>query len=197
MNHLWLGDRFSHSTEPSTSILQHKYGFRKSIVPTKTTFHVGLHMSGACHLEYPWNGCEKNATGFCYAAPHRDENMTDVLPKNTFYHTHSFIDKVRNADVKKIDTDNEGVLYHILHFPFYQVVSKETDLTKKNEYATKFFPRIHQALKKRRLDLLIDIPAAGVRIPNVHDSWLAYELIYLTRNTLGDLFPSNEKLLRA
>lgn len=194
MNHLWLGERFAHSTEPYNSRLHGQFGFRKSIIPTKTMFQMGLHMSGACHLPYPFNGCEKNATGFCYQKPHLDEdNFMDVKKKNMFYSTHSFIDKVRNADVRDIDMANEGVLHHILLYRYYQAASNETDLSTQNEYASKHYQNVMTALRKRKLNLLLEIPERAVRTPNIYDAWLNYELIYFTRNTLGNLFPSYDK----
>lgn len=194
MNHLWIGERFAHSSEPYNSRLHGQFGFRKSIIPTKTMFQMGLHMSGACHLPYPFSGCPQNATGFCYERAHPDEDVILYgAEKNKFYNTHSFIDKVRGADVKDVDMANEGVLHHILLNRYYQAVSNETDLSTQNEYASKHFPNVMKALRKRKLDLLLEIPEKAIRTPNIYDAWLTYELIYFTRNTLGNLFPSYDK----
>jgi hypothetical protein len=194
MNHLWIGERFAHSTEPYKSILMSQFGFRKSIIPTNKMYQMGLHMSGACNLPYPFNGCPQNNTGFCYA---RDHPFEDIIlygaERNRFYNTHSFIDKVRGADARNIDMANEGVLHHIMLYRYYQAASNKIDLTKLNEYAAIHFPNVLVALQKRRLDLLLVIPETGIKIPNIYDAWLRYELIYFTRNTLGKLFPSYER----
>ena len=181
MDHLWVGERFAHSTEPKRTPMHNKYSFRKSIIPTKNIFQVGLHMSGACKLDYPWNGCDKNSTEFC-----TDQNKVVVGSLNTH---HSFDEKVTDSNVKEIDTASEGVLYHVMVHRPYASASNKTDLSMKNDYAAKFFLRTLEALRKRRLDTLIETPGLASRSQPVTDSWVDYELVYATRDTLGTLFP--------
>ena len=128
MGQLWLGQRYAHSTEPTGSYLHNKFGFRKSIIPTKNIFQVGLHMSGACKLDYPWNGCDKNSTGFCYA-------KEKMMAGHAFSTYHSFNEKVRGHDVKEIDMATEGALYHMMFHRTTQFPSNETDLSSENDYA--------------------------------------------------------------
>jgi len=73
---LWIGQRFSHAAEPPSSRVARQFSFKKSIIPTAHMWQMGLHMSGACHLPFPWNGCPAPApdapakanasTSFCF-----------------------------------------------------------------------------------------------------------------------------------
>ena len=183
MDHLWVGERFAHSTEPKGSSQDEMYAHRKSIIPTKNIFQVGLHMSGACKLDYPWNGCDKNSTGFCYT-----KEKTEV--GQHFSDHHSFNQIVRKHNVKEIDTASEGVLYRTMFRSTYVVASNGTDLSMKNDYAVKFFPQTLEALRKRRLDVLIETPGIAIKSVTVADSWVGYDLIHHSRETLGSLFPA-------
>ena len=213
MNHLWVGERFTQLTEPKDSWLDKKFGFRKSIIPTKNIFQVGLHMSGACKLDYPWNGCEKNSTEFCYANNNNNNNNS----KNNYINNsndnngnsnnnvtvdnlktyHSFDQGVTSSDVKDINSTSEGVLYHIMYFRLHFLPSPEIDLSLMNDYAMKHFPNTLEALRKRGLDVLIETPNTVTDVPSVADSWVDYELVYNSRSTLGSLFPGYGDTLRS
>ena len=183
MDHLWVGERFAHFTEPKGSSQDEMYAHRKSIIPTKNIFQVGLQISGACRLDYPWNGCDKNSTGFCYT-----EEKAEV--GQHFSDHHSFNQIVREQNVKEIDTASEGVLYRTMFHSTYVVASNGTDLSMKNDYAVKFFPQTLEALRKRRLDVLIETPGIAIKSVTVADSWVGYDLIHHSRETLGSLFPA-------
>jgi hypothetical protein len=99
-----------------------------------------------------------------------------------FRTTHSFVDIVREADVKKIDVGEEAVLYHIMFFRDRLPISEDTDVSKKNDYASIFFPQTMEALKKRNLDLLVNIPTTVSRVKTVAESWIDYKALHKTRN---------------
>ena len=183
MDHLWVGERFAHSTEAKRTPMHNKYSFRKSIIPTKNIVQVGLHMSGACKLDYPWNGCDKNTTEFCYT-----EERVEV--GHDFSDHHSFNKIVREHNVKEIDMTSEGVLYRTMFHHTSVIASNITDLSKKNDYAARFFPQTLEALRKRRLDVLIETPGITIKSVTVADSWVEYDLIHHSRDTLGSLFPA-------
>ena len=188
MDHLYVGERFTQLTEPKGTFLDNKVSFKKSIIPTKSIFQVGLHMSGACKVDHPWNGCEKNSTAFCYT---RNISMAD---NSNGYHF--FDQSVTAANVKNIDSASEGVLYHVMYFRLYFSPSHEIDLSIMNDYAAKYFPNTLKALRKRRLDVLIETPKFVTEVPSVADSWVDYELVYNSRGTLGSLFPGYGDTLR-
>lgn len=52
MNHLWMGERFKIGPEHKNSQLAIKFGFKKSIIPTRTMYQLGLHMSGVCKTAF-------------------------------------------------------------------------------------------------------------------------------------------------
>ena len=188
MDHLWMGERFAHSTEPKGSSLDQMYAHKKSIIPTKNIFQVGLHMSGACKLDYPWNGCDKNSTGFCYT-----EEKVQV--GHDFSDHHSFNEIVREHNIKEIDVASEGALYRTMFHHSSIVASNITDLSMKNDYAAKFFPQTLKALRKRRLDVLIETPGIAIKSVTVADSWVAYDSVYHSRGALGTLFPGSGNIL--
>jgi hypothetical protein len=60
---------------------------------------------------------------------------------------------------------------------------------KKNEYTLNHFPLVLRELKKRKLDLLINIPPFMDKKLILSADWIDYDLIYQTRNKMGSLFP--------
>lgn len=169
---------------------------------------MGLHVHGGCHLEYPWNGCDKNHIGFCYTSTIKmnnsnnrsnygsDRSYNDSVGEKKFSMTHSFLDQVRDSDVKAIDSQSEGVLYHVMLFRDI-IPSNITDPTATNDYTVKYFPATLSALKKKGFEALIDTPKnieTVNKIPCVADSWVEYDLVYNSRKTFGTLFPGFGKV---
>jgi beta-glucosidase/6-phospho-beta-glucosidase/beta-galactosidase len=68
------------------------------------------------------------------------------------------------------------------------IISTGTDQTK-NEYSLKHFPHVLSELKKRKLDLLINIPPFKDELLILSKDWIDYNLVYETRNKMGSLFP--------
>lgn len=132
-------------------------------------------------MEYPWSGCDENATGLCYASSKIEEDSSNIRIRN-FRTTHSLIDQVKTSDMKKIGRNKEAVLYHMLFFRQHYVLSNDTDPEIKNEYAVKYFPQTMRALRRRNLDILIDTPLEVVLNPTVADSWLDYKVLYKTKD---------------
>ena len=176
----WIGDRFQISPEPKNSKIG-LLGFKKSIFPTKTLFQFGLHMHGACHMEHPWSGCDKDSSGFCYKLSEIETNSRRY--SENFRTTHSFLDIVRDADTREIDSENEAVIYHVMFYRQALPFSIDIDVSKRNDYASIYFPQTVDALKKRNLDLLVDIvPTIRKGGPSVDESWIEYKALHKTRN---------------
>jgi hypothetical protein len=146
-----MGDKISHFPEPLKSKGTRQYGNVKSIVPTHTAFQVGLHCAGACRIDAPL-GCPNN-TQFCYM------NGRNSKIKGSYYHkTHYFDEWVYMSDSKLISLATEGGLYHYqIHRPELEP-NEKTNLTAQNVYTAQYFKPVIAALRKRRLDLLVDIP---------------------------------------
>ena len=175
----WIGDRFCIPPESKRSKAT-STAYKKSIFATKTLFQFGLHTHGACRIEHPWSGCPKNSSGFCYGLSGNDKNALD--PTDTsFRATHTFLDIVRDADTKKIDPDEEAVIYHIAYYRQDLPISIETDVSKKNDYVTKYFTQTMEALKKRNLDLIVDILPRIRKSDSVDESWIDYKTLYESR----------------
>ena len=166
---------------------------------------MGLHVHGGCHLEYPWNGCDKNHIGFCckssvkvnnsYNGSNRSNRSSrsdnDSVEEKKFSMTHSFLDQVKDSDVKSLDSHSQGVLYHVMLFRDI-IPSNVTDPTATNDYTVKYFPAALSALKKKGFEALINTPKiikTVHKIPCVADSWVKYDLVYNSRKTFGTLFP--------
>lgn len=177
---LWIGDKFRIPPAPTNSKTG-LLGFTKSIFATKTIFQFGLHTHGACKIEHPWSGCSKDTSEFCLEMSQIERNSRHYSIEN-FRTTHSFVDVVRAADVKKIDAEEEAVIYHVMYYRDRLPISEETDVSKKNDYASIYFPQTMEALKKRNLDLLVNIPTIARRVTTVDESWIDYKALYKTRN---------------
>ena len=165
MSELWLGDRFAHSVEPPGTQLDKLYGNIKAIVPVKSTYQTGLHMAGACNLDYPYNGCERNHEGLCFQ-PNNTKSRARLL-FNKFFTDHYVDERVKKYDTKKINMNEQGCLYHMLLNCMHLPKSNLTNMSVENDYKAKFFPLVMTALRRRQLDLLIDVPgsATALRIP--------------------------------
>ena len=154
-------------------------------------------MHGACHLEYPYNGCEENHNGFCYKPSVKTKSghssYNNSVKGGKFSRTHSFIDRVRSSEVKSIDTQTQGVLYHVMIFRNV-IPAKITDSTATNDYAVKHFPDTVAALKKRGYEALLSTPKKAKKEVSIADSWADYDLVYNSRKTYGTLFPGFGKV---
>lgn len=159
-NEPWIGQRYDHLPEKKST-----HAFKKSILPTEKIFYAGLHMSGACKLPPPWNGCKKGShKEFCYSDKSKDffGLSYTVLDKKqvdfSFYQVFNGV--VMDKDTKQIRTSDQGVIYH---FQFHRTSMLTSLLTtkseKKNEYATRFFPEVYDELKARGITLMEDFPS--------------------------------------
>jgi len=188
MNHLWIGEQFAHGPEPATSRLGLKFSFKKSIIPTANMFQIGLHMSGACKLDWRWNGCNDPSVEFCYGQtgePKREWNLD--LQYQPFNSDQRFDEIVTDDDTRKVDTGTEAVLYHFMLYRFYHAASNASILTTKNDYATKFFNATMQGLRKRNLDLLVSLPFEAPREHTADEGWADYNTVWATRKQDGVL----------
>ena len=156
LHELWLGERFAHSVEPQGTKVSNLYSNIKAIVPVKSTYQTGLHMSGACNLDYPYNGCESNHKGLCFE-PNNTRSRAKMMFAR-FYTDHYVDERVRQFDAKKIDMNEQGCMYHMLLNRMHLRRSNQTNMTAENDYKAKYFPAVMTELRRRQLDLLIDIP---------------------------------------
>ena len=126
-------------------------------------------MHGACKLQFPYNGCSNNLTEFCYKPLHYEK----LLNVDKLY----FDEVVEEANKRKINIENEGVLYHIMHFRSQSTIlslsnnSDVTDIHRNNVYTSKYYHNVRIALKIRKLDLLIDIPSEKEEIWSREDEY--------------------------
>ena len=156
VHHLWIGERFAHSPEPRDTQLYYQWSNMKAIVPTKTTFQTGLHMAGACNLDYPYSGCDSDFDGLCFQP--KGAKPRSAMIRKKFHVNHYVDEKVLPWDSKKINITNQGSLYHFMLNHIHLTPSNITDFTVENDYKQKFFPHVLASLRERQLDLLIDIP---------------------------------------
>ena len=187
----WIGEKFSHPSEIVGSQKHRMAGFRKSIVPTKTVFHFGLHTHGACSLEYPFNGCTVETSGLCTDTIEMSKSKKYIEDRQETYNrnTHRFTDRVTNNEIKNINLKKEATLFHYQVFRGYNNVNPLVNISKLNEYAEFYYPQVAAALRKRQLDLLIDIPSTKCRETSVVKNWSTFISIYQSRKKYGTLIP--------
>jgi hypothetical protein len=188
-----VGKRFNQPTEPAAHSSTHSY-FKKSIVPTHNIFQVGLSAHGACRLAFPWHGCAVETNGFCNTALNNKEyNLT-----TTSTATHSLYDAVTQSDVKQLHREREAVLYHMPILGPTKITSHTAGGRSGNNYASTHFPKVLEALRIRKLDLLIDIGPSYDKGLDGYGKWINFDLVYQTRETIGALVPwfSPDQLLK-
>lgn len=154
----WVGSRFTLPTERQKSNLK----FKKAILPTKKIFQGALHMAGGCKLDYPFSGCEHNHSGFCYSTLQRHRygwsvNRTDGYRRADWSAEQRFDGLIMDKDAKKIDKDEDAVIYHFQVHRSYHT-SKEGGAAGSNDYVTSFFNKNVEELRRRGLELLVTIP---------------------------------------
>jgi hypothetical protein len=188
-NLFWIGEKYSHPAEAVDSQKHRKSGFRKSIVPTKPIFQFGLHVHGACDLGYPYNGCTGKTSGVCTDTIDKNKSKRFVETKEETYsrNTHRFIDAVTDKEIKDINMKTDAVLYHIQAFRTHNEVDESVNITKLNEYAEFYYPAVVAALRKRQLDLLIDIPSTKFREMSIASTWPPFQSVYESRTKNGTL----------
>ena len=179
---VWLGERFAHDTEAKDSFGHRSYAFKKHIIPTRTIFQVGLHMSGACKLEPEWTGCGANYTDNCYAATPEERGFYTQLRGGAvipFHFVHKFDEVVLDADVKLVNPENIGVIYHFQpHRESFLHSADKNALNTTGEYSARFYPRVKKELERRGLHLLATIPVE-VDFSFAEDyNWMVYENVY-------------------
>jgi hypothetical protein len=209
-NHLWIGERFDHSPEPSdrhgkpTSRVSKQFSFKKQIIPTRTMFQIGLHMSGACKLPPVWDGCKDSKDGFCFNDNPDNLSFRQMLPNEKVTYTgarftdiqtsHKFDDIVYNGDTRRLSLHNEGSLYHFMHFRFYHSTVNPEVLLEKNKYASIYFNKTLELLRKRKIDLYITLPESSEPWPIETDKWIDFDVVYNNREILSPLLDSSLKV---
>ena len=113
-------------------------------------------MAGACNLDYPYSGCDENHEGLCFQ-PNDTSSRTKMMFAR-YFSDHYVDERVKYYDAKKIDMNDQGCLYHMLLYRTNQERSNETNINVENDYKAKYFSSVMTALRRRQLDLLIDLP---------------------------------------
>eukprot|EP00607_Mallomonas_marina_P001756 CAMPEP_0182437780 /NCGR_PEP_ID=MMETSP1167-20130531/85278_1 /TAXON_ID=2988 /ORGANISM="Mallomonas Sp, Strain CCMP3275" /LENGTH=278 /DNA_ID=CAMNT_0024630819 /DNA_START=165 /DNA_END=1001 /DNA_ORIENTATION=- len=155
--HLWLGERFPHGTESRETKIGKRMGFKKQFLPTRTIFQAGLHMSGACRLPYPFNGCPSNhSNGFCFQKDFVRTPADELMDAVFFHSYHRFDEVVMDSDYKKIDEDIVGGIYHFysthrVHFNLKSRPISSEALNHTNDYTARFFSGFRMALRAKIL----------------------------------------------
>ena len=126
-------------------------------------------MAGPCRLPPEWNGC-KNQTDLCFSGKHICSRLIQNSAGNTisFNLDHRFDELVVYEDAKFVDAKVEGVLNHVqIRRPKYSA-SKDA-LAKKGEYTESHFGPTYEALERRGLVMLIELPeedSPPLRLPD-------------------------------
>ena len=166
--------------ESTENKIDQQFILQKSIIPTNKIFHIGLHNYGACDIRKPYNKiCDEN-TEFCLKPLGHQSKFGELY----------FNDIITNKNIKNIDINGEGVLYH---FELTNLQNREkTDRTKidiLNDYTIKYFPLVLTELKKKKLDLLIILPAIEKVVDSIANSWVDFDAVWNTKESIGSLFP--------
>lgn len=174
----WVGERLQHLPEKSG------LAFKKSIIPTRRIWQVGLHMHGACDLGpdfWPPN-CNINDE-FCYAKDDMESRGLrttpngQILPFSTYQH---FDASVYDRDAKAINIQTEATIYHFqIHRP-HLTASVEVLNNSLNEYVLRFYPAVKKELYRRNFDLLIRLPDASQHLEKqaAETTWLGLEQLH-------------------
>lgn len=211
-NHLWIGERFDHSPEPSdkhgkpVSRVSRQFSFKKQIIPTRTMFQIGLHMSGACKLPPVWNGCKDSKDEFCFNKNPNILSERQILRNEKVTYTgarfkdiktsHKFDDIVYNGDTRRLSLHNEGSLYHFMHFRFYHSTVNPEVFLDKNKYASFYFNKTLELLRKRKIDLYITLPEISNPWPIETDNWIDFEVVYNNREIMSPLLADSSLKVR-
>jgi hypothetical protein len=146
-------------------------------------YYIGLHMSGACRLPWPWNGCKDPSEEYCVGTDGEPKRPLGEVP---FHFEHRFDEMVLDSDTYVVNKAFEAVLYHYMVYRYYHVASNETRLDVPNDYTRYYFPRVLEELKRRQLDLLVILPEHSPSEMTADVSWLVYEMVYAARMQHSD-----------
>jgi hypothetical protein len=162
----WVGERLRHLPEKSG------LAFKKSIVPTRRIFQVGLHMHGACSLEPDFRSpnCPPDVE-FCYARNEMESRGYSVTPKQAilpFSPYHHFDASVYDRDAKALNIKTEATIYHFQIHRSHLTASVETlkNSSSLNEYVLRFYPKVLESLQKKGYEVLINLPEKSVAMNN-------------------------------
>jgi hypothetical protein len=173
-------------------------GFLKSIRPTRTTFHGGLHTGGACRLPLEWNGC-KNNTDFCtlgYVRLNDEKVDAKGVIKKVHFDQH-FDEIVLARDAKLIEAASEGVLNHVQYRRLFIQASNES-IKIDGEYSTSLFPAVYEELEKRGLVMPMELPDHGWTNSPAHDAdWVSFLIVSKEVERAAERSKSGQTLRRA
>ena len=181
-----MGQRFKHGPEPAGNGM----GFLKSIRPTRTVFHGGLHMAGACKLPVEWNGCT-DGSEFCITGevPYSRQAHPPEKQEIDLHLSHHFDQLVTLIDARRINASEEGVLNHLQYRRQYETAAK-TALQLTGEYSATLFSPVYEALEKRGLVMPVELPERQGKPGGLTQSWITFIDVHKTMES--DIAAENE-----
>jgi hypothetical protein len=174
----WVGDRLRHLPEKSG------LAFKKSIIPTRRIWQVGLHMHGACGLEPAFRGSNCDETEeFCYCKNdferrglYQSPDSNVIIP---FANYQQLDASVYDRDAKALNIQTEATIYHFqIHRPHLtasvEALEGKGGNQSLNEYVLRFYPRVRQELERRNFDLIVRLPDVSHHLDKqaAEASWL-------------------------
>jgi hypothetical protein len=182
-----MGQRFNHGPEP----YGHGMGFLKSIRPTRTVFHGGLHMAGACKLPVEWNGCT-DGSEFCISGevPYSRQAHPTEKEETDLHLSHHFDQLVTVMDARRINASAEGVLNHLQYRRQYEAASK-TAQQHSGDYSATLFSPVYEALERRGLVMPVELPEKEGKPGGLTSSWILFNDVY--KSVENDFAAKNKK----
>jgi hypothetical protein len=186
---LWLGSRFTHGTESVTSSIHKSMAYKKSIIPTRRIFQAGLHINGACKLDYQWTNCINSSkiltNGNCYAS----DSKTNPYSSIQFFVRHDFDEVVYEKDAKRLNSITQAVIYHysLRENRNFDHTASNDSLVSTNDYTTRFYTNVINNLRKRGLEVIVTLPSEVTSQPVrqvLMSKWVRHSEVYAARDKL-------------
>ena len=149
----WVGDNFAHMVERQGTHWA-DMGYVKSISPLDRIFQMGLHVPGACRIPDParYTTCaELSNTSMCeghFPAPGGKGMPTPPRPM------HHIDEHVKLEDAKFSNPNTTAVVYHVMMQRSAAAQEFNYSRQHRNEYVSRFYPRVKAALVERGYDLV-------------------------------------------
>ena len=158
----WIGDKFHHGTEYNTSLTKFvkSNAYNRLIIPTETIYYTGINLAGACKLSYAWTECSDPSIEFCVKTHKTGETRRLGRGKGgeivDFRTDQNFDEIVTGSDGKLLDKELQATVYHYSHYNRRYISGKPSKYGE-NDYTKRFFQTVLSDIKKRDLDLVVEI----------------------------------------
>ena len=135
----WLGQKMAHRPEQTFFMT-----WFKSIWPTRTVYHGGLHEAGVCKLPIEWTSCkDNNQTEYCYGTKDKHNDI--------FSRFHDFNQNTGEKNGKLLDMDTQAYIAHFQYRRYLYFTAKNESLSQEGPYSRYYFRNIHETLYQRGL----------------------------------------------